>query len=119
MADGNSGNDYLHRMLAETGPTEATPQPPGAPPTPPAGGMPAPGRIAAFSAQVDQLSKSAKEGGWTVSDEAGSAYISALENYVTRWAADKGKFQTLSHAPELAEARAAAEQTAPKLPKGN
>lgn len=57
--------------------------------------------LGSFSAQADQMVQAAKEGRFAISEEAGEAYKTALQDYLDSWADNKAQFGVLSHAPEL------------------
>jgi hypothetical protein len=91
MGDGNSGNEFLKRVNTD-GPPAAANNGSGSNPL---------AAIGDFQSQTDKLTAAASSGGFAISEEAGTAYIKALEDYLDSWAGNKGKFARLTHAPEL------------------
>ncbi|KFU80590.1 hypothetical protein SAMN04489729_4473 [Amycolatopsis lurida] len=54
-----------------------------------------------FSAQADRMVTAAKEGRFKVSEEAGEALKTAIDDYVSDWAKNQRAFQRLAEHPKL------------------
>ncbi|RSM65947.1 hypothetical protein DMH03_02045 [Amycolatopsis sp. WAC 01376] len=54
-----------------------------------------------FSAQADRMVKAAKDGDFKVSEEAGEALKTAINDYITDWAYNQIRFQRLTETPKL------------------
>ncbi|RSN35670.1 hypothetical protein DL990_05655 [Amycolatopsis sp. WAC 01416] len=54
-----------------------------------------------FSAQADRMVKAAKDGDFKVSEEAGEALKTAIDDYLYDWNNNKGMFQRLTEKPKL------------------
>lgn len=57
--------------------------------------------LGSFSAQADQMVQAAKEGRFAISEEAGEAYKTALQDYLDSWGMNRTYFDDLGQSPEL------------------
>jgi hypothetical protein len=91
MGDGNSGNEFLKRINGDVPPAAVNNG---------SGSSPL-GAIGSFQSQTDKLVAAASSGGFAISEEAGTAYIKALEDYLDSWAGNNQHFNHLKQRPEL------------------
>lgn len=95
MAAGDAGNDFLRGILnfgdSDGGATGGQ------------GGAPAnmDEQVQQLDAGVNSLVEAANDGSWAISEEAGKAYITALENYLDAWWKNRRHFNFLAQQPEL------------------